>query len=93
MKDIVKVHHPDLDKKLLSQCLTKFYWLREQPEIRKRPSTSELIDWVSALMGGGIDRKQLEKELPFLGVPLKRESDLQELARIQPGRGLRNRRF
>jgi MoxR-like ATPase len=77
MADIVQVHHPDLEAKLLEQCLAKFYWLRDQPDIRKRPSTSELIDWISALVHAGLDRKRLEKEMPFLGVLLKKESDLE----------------
>jgi MoxR-like ATPase len=76
MREIIQVHHPELDKKLLSQCLTKFYWLRDQSNVRKRPSTSELIDWISALIVGGIDRKRVEKELPFVGVLLKHESDV-----------------
>lgn len=77
MTEIVNVHHPDLESKLLEQCLAKFYWLRDQPEIRKRPSTSELIDWISALVHAGLDRKKLEKDMPFLGVLLKKESDLE----------------
>ncbi len=81
MEEIVRVHHPDIEKKLLSQCLTKFYWLRDQPEIRKRPSTSELIDWISALIKGGVSRKAVEKEFPFLGVLLKKESDLEQFKR------------
>lgn len=84
MRDILRVHHPDVDQKLISQALVKFYWLRDQPEIRKKPSTSELIDWVSALIRGGIDRKLLEKDLPFLGVLLKRESDLEQIRRREP---------
>jgi MoxR-like ATPase len=76
MAEIVRVHHPDLDQKVLGQCLVKFYWLREQPDVRKRPSTSELVDWIAALKHGGVSRQQLEKELPFLGVLLKKESDL-----------------
>ena len=81
MRDILKVHHPDVDQKLIAQALAKFYWLRDQPEIRKKPSTSELIDWISALIRGGIDRKQIEKDLPFAGVLLKRESDLEQIRR------------
>lgn len=77
MTNIVKVHHPDLDSKMLDQCLAKFYWLRDQPDLRKKPSTSELIDWISALIHAGMDRKRVEKELPFLGVLLKKESDLE----------------
>jgi MoxR-like ATPase len=79
MKAIIKVHHPDVDHKLITQCLVRFYWLRNLDEVRKKPSTSELIDWIGALARGGIDGKRLEKELPFLGVLLKKESDLGSL--------------
>ena len=67
MKDIVRVHHPDIEKKLLQEVLMRFYWLREQPNFRKRPSTSELVDWISALQRGGIDPNALAREIPFLG--------------------------
>jgi MoxR-like ATPase len=63
MREILAVHHPHLDVKLLDQVLIKFYWLREQSELRKRPSTSELIDWISALLRSGISPKQLEEHL------------------------------
>lgn len=86
MESIVRVHHPDIDAKLLKNCLLKFYWLREQPDIRKKPSTSELIDWVSALKHGGIDRQKLDKELPFLGVLLKREGDHKNIEHRLAGR-------
>jgi len=79
MKDIVKVHHPDIEDKLLNQCLMKFYWLREQPDIRKYPSTSELIDWIAAIRRAGISPKKIESSLPFLGVLLKRETDIEAL--------------
>ena len=52
MREIVDVHHPQVEKRLLEQVLVKFYWLREQKELRKRPSTSELIDWITALLRG-----------------------------------------
>ena len=54
MRQIVAVHHPHLDAKLLDQVLIKFYWLREQSELRKKPSTSELVDWISALLRSGM---------------------------------------
>mgnify|MGYP006154757699 FL=1 len=75
MRAIVDVHHPQLEKKLLEQVLVKFYWLREQKELRKRPSTSELIDWITALLRAGVDPSQLESELPFMGALLKNEQD------------------
>jgi MoxR-like ATPase len=77
MTDIVRVHHPRVEEELLKQVLLRFYWLRELPELRKRPSTSELIDWIAALQRGGIKPETIEKELPFLGVLLKRESDIE----------------
>jgi MoxR-like ATPase len=76
MREIVKVHHPDIEEQLLQQVLLRFYWLRDLPDLRKRPSTSELIDWIAALRRGGISTDAIEQELPFLGVLLKREGDL-----------------
>jgi MoxR-like ATPase len=76
MADIVRVHHPDVAKKLLAQCLEKFYWLREVQGLRKRPSTSELIDWIGALIAAGIQPKQIAKEIPFLGALIKKPEDL-----------------
>jgi len=76
MEDIVRVHHPDVEEELLRQVLVRFYWLRDLPDLRKRPSTSELIDWIAALRRGGVDKETIEMELPFLGVLLKRETDL-----------------
>ena len=86
MTDIVRVHHPDVEDELLRQVLLRFYWLRELPEIRKRPSTSELIDWIAALQRGGISAAAIERELPFLGVLLKREHDLGTVAGNGRGR-------
>lgn len=79
MADIVRVHHPDVEEELMRQVLIAFYWLRDQPEVRKRPSTSELIDWIAALRRAGITPAQLEEKLPFLGVLLKREQDLESV--------------
>ena len=88
MTDIVRVHHPDVEEDLLKQCLMKFYWIREQHEIRKHPSTSELIDWIAALRQAGIPPDAIESELPFLGVLLKRETDISVLN--NPSRQRRN---
>ena len=79
MKQIVDVHHPNLDNTLLDQVLIKFYWLRGQNELRKKPSTSELIDWISALLRSGISKAQLEANIPFLGSLLKNEQDTEAL--------------
>jgi MoxR-like ATPase len=85
MRQIVKVHHPKLDDALLSKCLVKFYWLRDQPQLRKRPSTSELIDWIGALLHGGLDEEALEQNFPFLGVLLKKEQDVEAVQRTLIG--------
>jgi len=79
MQQIVDVHHKNLDVKLLDQVLIKFYWLREQNELRKKPSTSELIDWISALLRSGMSIDQLEAHIPFLGALLKKEQDVDAL--------------
>jgi MoxR-like ATPase len=87
MKRIVAVHHPNLDATLLDQVLIKFYWLREQSELRKKPSTSELIDWISALLRAGISQDQLEAHIPFIGALLKKEQDAEALQRFDAKSG------
>jgi len=77
MTDIVRVHHPDVEDELLKQVLLRFYWLRDLPDIRKRPSTSELIDWIAALQRGGFSPDSITEDLPFLGVLMKREGDVE----------------
>lgn len=75
MKQIVRVHHPNLDDKLVDQALRAFYRLRGVDRLRKRPSTSELIDWLLVLHRSGLEVERLEKEVPFLGVLIKKEQD------------------
>ena len=75
MADIVRVHHPDVGKKLLEQCLQKFYWIRSLDGLRKRPSTSVLIDWIGALLQAGISPSEVSKAIPFLGTLIKRKED------------------
>jgi len=87
MRKIVAVHHPHLATKLLDQVLIKFYWLREQPELRKKPSTSELVDWISALLRSGMSHQQLEAHIPFVGALLKKEQDVDALGRYGTGGG------
>jgi MoxR-like ATPase len=79
MRQIVDVHHPHLDAALLDQVLVKFYWLREQSELRKKPSTSELVDWISALLSSGMPLEKIESHIPFLGALLKKEQDIEAL--------------
>src|SRR4029079_19602594 len=55
MRQIVSVHHPDLARALVDQVLSVFYEIRNMSRLRKRPSTSELVDWIAALRKAGID--------------------------------------
>ncbi len=76
MEKIVRVHFPDLKQRLLMEAMSAFYELRELDGLRKKPSTSELIDWLKALLAAGIDTgKEFKKELPFLGALVKNEND------------------
>ncbi|MAG31486.1 MAG: ATP-binding protein [Deltaproteobacteria bacterium] len=83
MREIIDVHHPQVEKKLLEQVLVKFYWLRDQKELRKRPSTSELIDWIAALLRAGADAEHLASEIPFMGALLKNEQDTRAIQSFQ----------
>jgi MoxR-like ATPase len=77
MADIVRVHYPDIKQKLLDAVLARFYLLRGMEGLRKRPSTSELLDWIGALRCAGIGEDEIKGTLPFLGVLLKNERDLE----------------
>ena len=75
MRRIVDVHHPDLDDALANQAIGAFYALRDVPRLRKRPSTSELIDWIAVLRASGVKSVKLDETLPFLGTLVKKEQD------------------
>ena len=77
MKRIVRVHHPNVDAELVDQAVVAFYELRSLPRLRKRPSTSELVDWIAVLKRAGIGGQRFVRELPFLGVLLKKEQDVE----------------
>lgn len=79
MEEIVRTHYPDVEEKLLKDAMEVFYWIRSIKDIRKKPSTSELIDWINALQIGGIPTDRLREELPFIGVVVKKDEDLETL--------------
>ena len=81
MAEIVRVHFPSLDEALLTQVLEAFYRIRQLPSIKKKPSTSEIIDWLRALVHGGVDPSRVVKEVPYLGVLLKKNEDMDALRR------------
>jgi MoxR-like ATPase len=75
MEEIVRVHFPDIKDNLLREALKAFYKLREIDDFRKKPSTSELIDWIRALIAGGVPHDKVSSEIPFVGTLLKKETD------------------
>jgi len=92
MERIVRVHHPDVEDRLLRDALKRFYWIRSLDGLRKKPSTIELIDWIKVLMVGGVPPEKVQKELPFLGILIKQERDyelVQRYADLKEGRKFR----
>ena len=79
MEKIIRVHFDHLEDDLVRQALAAFYWVRELRGIEKKPSTSELVDWLRAMVAGGIDPARIQSEIPFAGVLLKKDKDLQNL--------------
>ena len=77
MEEIVRTHYPDVEDKLLKNAMTVFYNIRSLRDIRKKPSTSELIDWINALQIGGISADEIRAKLPFVGVVVKKDEDLE----------------
>ncbi len=88
MDAIVKVHHPDIKKRLLAEALESFFELREIPGLKKRPSTSELLDWIKLLVAEDIPPEALRdkdsrKAIPKLyGALLKNEQDMHLFERL-----------
>ncbi|KAF1086629.1 ATPase family associated with various cellular activities (AAA) [Sporotomaculum syntrophicum] len=77
MKQIIKVHYPNLENELVRAAVNAFYNIRNIPGLQKKPSTSELLDWVQALAIGGIDPRVIEREMPMPGVLLKKDNDME----------------
>jgi len=75
MEEIVLVHFPNVKNSLISEALKTFYSMRQIEDLRKKPSTSELIDWIRALIAGGVPDENISKEIPFIGTLLKKEVD------------------
>ena len=79
LRDIVAVHHPKIGEDLLNAAVGRFYQLRRQDKLRKKPSTSEFIDWLSVLASGGVSAEAIVAAFPFAGVLLKQEDDLRRI--------------
>ena len=88
MADIVRVHYPDIKKQLLNAALEAFFDLREVPGLKKKPSTSELLDWIKLLVAEDIPPEALHSEdsrkaiPPLYGALLKNEQDIHLFERL-----------
>ncbi len=77
MEEIVRVPFPNVEDNLLKNAMDVFYAIRGIKDIRKKPSTSELIDWINALQIAGISADTIKEKLPFIGVIVKKDEDLE----------------
>ena len=76
MKAIIRAHFDNLDQELMQQAVLTFYNIRRIPDLAKKPSTSELLDWLRALSAAGVDPSVISSEVPFSGVLLKKDRDI-----------------
>ena len=76
MRDIIRVHYGNVDQKLVNEALKAFYDIRSMRDIQKKPSTSELLDWIQALQIAGCDVNKIANEIPYMGILLKKNQDI-----------------
>lgn len=82
MDEIVRTHFEKVDEHILKEAMDVFYAIREEKSVKKKPSTSELIDWVNALQLGGISADRIKTSLPFIGTVIKKDEDLETVSHI-----------
>jgi MoxR-like ATPase len=81
LRQIVDAHLPDLEKSLAEQAILRFYGLRKVDGLRKKPSTSELLDWLVVLARAGVNPDEIAGKMPYLGTLIKQERDIELLAK------------
>ncbi len=77
MREIIQVHYGDIEQKLVDNSIEAFYEIRKMNDLQKKPSTSELLDWIQALMVSGVSVEDLSDRMPFVGVLLKKNEDIE----------------
>ena len=88
LEKIIAVHYPNIEKALVDEALAMFFQLRDLPNIKKKPSTSELIDWLKLLLADRIPASALRERDPGKAIPplygalIKNEQDVQLLERL-----------
>jgi MoxR-like ATPase len=86
MQKIVDVHYPDIKKDLLREAMGVFFDLRKVPGLKKKPSTSELVDWLKLLLSDDVDPETLRSKHtaipPLYGAMIKNEQDVELLQKL-----------
>ena len=88
MSQIINVHYPDIKERLVKNALASFYEVRDVPGLKKKPSTSELLDWLKLLMNEDIDPETLREQdagkliPPLHGALIKNEQDVHLFERL-----------
>ncbi len=82
MDEIVRTHFDKVDENILKEAMDVFYQIRDEKSVKKKPSTSELIDWVNALQIGGISADKIKATLPFIGTVVKKDEDLETVSHM-----------
>ena len=85
MRDIILAHYPDIEAHLIEQVLDAFFYVREYFELKKKPGTSELLDWISALKLSGIETGRLRQDLPLLSFLIKKDEDMDTVKKSTGG--------
>ena len=80
LRQIVQAHLPELDRELVEAAILRFYGIRKVDGLRKKPSTSELLDWLFVLARAGAKPEDIANRMPFMGTLLKQEKDLELLS-------------
>lgn len=92
MQKIIDVHYPDIQQELVTNAMKLFYGIREIKGVKKKPSTSELLDWLKLLLmekinAGQLDEIDLNKDIPpHLGALIKNEQDLDLMEALRKGK-------
>jgi MoxR-like ATPase len=85
IRRIVDAHLPGLDIELIEAGIARFYGLRKVNGLRKKPSTSELLDWLLVLARAGANPDDIANRMPYLGTLIKQERDLELLSKKRWG--------
>ena len=86
MRQIVQAHHPNLDTELVTVAIDRFYSLRRVEGLRKKPSSSELLDWLAVLSRMGASPELIRTQVPLMGALIKREQDVALLNQLRARR-------